>query len=196
MKKQFSSPLILAMLLALALLPSFYCLLSYFREREELLLLQGKVCALRSHKTYIEKAQSQDLERLEKLRRADVNYLQKEIEPLLFLRAEKKRLHVLSSSLHSQIQSADEEEKNRLIFIQKSLQPKPPFQETLYQIKHPVELNLEDLKILLTKLEKCSAPEFRFKRFELLRKALSPTEEVFSIQFELIKRELLNASTK
>jgi len=149
-------------------------------------------------------AQKEDLEKklLEQLRVADRDYIEKELETLTFLNPEMKRL---KASLHSNpTQTALKErlqflesDQNRLRFLEQNFQRTEPFQQIEVLQDHPVEMNQDDLKNLLAKVENQelgpfhpgeNPPGLLIKKFELRKKP----EETYLIQLELTKFEMIH----
>lgn len=190
-KHIFFSPLVFYSALVVALLPSFFCLLHFFQAHGDLAQLQGRLSALKSHSAYVQRAQEQEIIRLQRLKEANPAYLEQQLESLLFLEGEIKRLQVITSDRGTERLHFLRDGRNSLRFIEQNFRKKHPFQETDVRTEHPVEMDAEDLKRFLARIEEIQAPELRFKLFELSRKTPSPQEEVYLVNFELIKRELI-----
>lgn len=182
-------------LLSCGTLPSVFCLLYFFHARLKLQELEERLTSLTMHMALSEKTKSEGDKRLEKLKTADPAYLEKALVGLTFLEAEIKRLQLIKNDPSAKRLRFFKEGANSLRFIEENFCEKPPFQEIDVRLEHPVEMDSEDLKKLLNRIEEAEAPELVIKRFELSRKSPSPQEEVYLINFELIKRELLHAKS-
>lgn len=138
---------------------------------------------------------------------ANHSYLDKEIETIPLLQPEtqslqkivvnpnftedegvKKRLEFLSGK------------GNRLVFSEGVVQSTPVFQEVVETLVHPVEVNTEDLKNLLAKIEgkKIDSfepgpgrPQLMIVDFKLERKSISDKNDVYLLNLKLVKREFL-----
>jgi len=188
-KQLLHSPWTLGCLCLVALLPTLFCLLRFFSSQEELQLLEGRVAAISAHKMFLSRAKAQEADRLEKLKGADPAYLEKELESLRFLEPETRRLQLLEKNgprLHFLKDGG-----NVLRLVEQNFRKKPPFQEADVHLEHGIEMDTEDLKRLLLKVEGVQAPELTFLTFQLSKKPLSEGGEVFLVQFKLMKRELV-----
>jgi hypothetical protein len=141
-------------------------------------------------------AQKEELEKklLQQLRVADRDYIENELETLTFLTPEIKRL---KASLHSNPAQAAlkerlqflESDQNRLHFLEQNFQRTDRFQQSEVLQDHPVEMNRDDLKNLLTKIENQEiGPFLLIKKFELSKKQ----DETYLIQLELTKSEMIH----
>lgn len=137
---------------------------------------------------------------------ADHFYIDKQLETLIFLEPEieslqkvvnhrnftedaaiKKRLELLTNS-------------NSLSFSEGAVQSTPGFQETIETLIHPVEVNINDLKHILAKVEGVeiepysqgqSRPQLIILDFKIDKKKISDSNEVLSLDMKLLKREFL-----
>ncbi|MBS0655972.1 MAG: hypothetical protein JSR46_09360 [Verrucomicrobia bacterium] len=79
--------------------------------------------------------------------------------------------------------------------IEGSIKAYPTYQETTESLAHPVEVNLQDLKLILLKLEgprseEAPKPHLIITDCKIERKA-GPTQEIFSLDLKALKREYL-----
>lgn len=140
------------------------------------------------------------------LKVADRDYIEKEVESLKFLDPELKKIQAL---LHSDPDNAPlkdrlrfiEGEQNRLHFREQNFQRAGGFQEVEVIQDHPVEMNRNDLKSLLARIENQpigpfqpgeNPPGLLIKKFDLLKKPIGSTEETFVINLELTKQEMVH----
>lgn len=188
-------PILSYFLMCSGLFPAIFCLLYFFYARIDQQELREKLNSLTMHTTLVEKTKLEEDKRLEKLKTADPAYLEKVLAGLVFLEAEIKRLQLVKTDPNVKRLRFFKERANSLQFIEENFRENLPFQETDIRLDHPVEMDSEDLKKLLKGIEEIEAPELVIKKFELSRKSPSPQEEVYLINFELIKRELLHAKS-
>ncbi len=139
-------------------------------------------------------------------RDADHFYLDKYIESLPLLEKETEALQKNASHPNY---IPDEATKKRLEFLINSnhlsfsegkVQSNPYFQETLETLLQPVEINIEDLKKILTKIEGVSIGDFQVSPqrpqllitdFKIEKKRNLDKNEVFILNMKLLKREYL-----
>lgn len=191
-KQWLSSPFLIGFLLFLALLPTLFSLFHLVQARSDIELVKGRLSALKAHVAFVQRSKHQEIERIEKLKKADPAYLEKEIESVVLLESEIKRLQAIPSDRAAERLRFLKEGRNSLRLIESNFRKRPPFQESDVKLERSIEVDAEDLKHLLSKIEMAPAPELAIKKFELTRKASSPQEEVYQINFELIKREFLH----
>lgn len=123
------------------------------------------------------------------------------LEQLTFLQSEIKHLKNSvenpSPPLHQRLEFLLGE-RNKISFLEKSLQTSPSFKETVESTQHPVEIDLSDLYQVLTTIENSNiqghpAPPHRpqtfFLEFKLERKQFSNKNEVFLLDMQVLKRE-------
>lgn len=140
-------------------------------------------------------------------RDADHFYIENQLETLKFLAPEIEELKKITTSKNY---AEDENIKkriemltgqgNRFQFTEGVVQSFPLFQETIETLVHPVELNVENLKEVLARIEGVTIgsdapapnrPQLIILDFKLDRKAMSERNEVFSLNLKLLKREFL-----
>lgn len=135
---------------------------------------------------------------LHQLQIADRDYIEKELESLKFLNPEVKKIQALlhtdptNTTLIERLQFL-ESAQNLLLFREQNFQRLDGFQEVEVIQDHPVEMNRDDLKTLLTRIENQNfgnPPDLMIKKFELVKKPMSSTEETYLINLELTKFEI------
>lgn len=126
------------------------------------------------------------------------HYLQQELEPWILLEKEKKNI---SRVLHSPGFCGNKPLENRLAFLTSplnaiTLQERPlytssSFKEIEVTLHHPVEASLEDVENILKRIEKHEKqkPLLLLSHFHLKRKKPIDHNEVFEINFTILKRE-------
>lgn len=153
-------------------------------------------------------AQKEHLEKklLRQLQVADRDYIEKELESLKFLNPEIKKLHALlhtdpnNTTLIERLQFL-ESAQNLLLFREQNFQRLDGFQEVEVIQDHPVEINRDDLKNLLARIENQNfgpfhpgqnPPDLLIKKFDLVKKPMSSAEETYLINLELSKFEMIH----
>lgn len=138
---------------------------------------------------------------LKAMKEAEPNFVENRLEKLPLLASEVRRIQTL---LHSEPQNSEykrelealEAPKNSLRFQERNMVRKETYKESDLIQKEAVLMNREDLTQLLTLLENPNLsslhpPLFLIKTFTLIKTDLSKEEEVFKVQMELIKREMI-----
>jgi len=166
--------------------------------------LEEKALYLQEKKKWAEWKQQKEEKLAEQLKKADSDYVEKQLESLVFLEPEIQKLQAL---LHSEPQNALYNKRlqflqngqNALRFKEQNFQRNKNFQERELVQQHSVEMNQYDLKKLLARIENVTIgnftpgprpPFFIVKSFDLLKKTLTSTEESYVVQLELIKKEM------
>ncbi len=156
------------------------------QEEERIAHLEARVNATilrhRNHQTHVEK-----------FALADHQYVSRYLEKMPFLEEERKTLKVIATQpaftrgvkLHSV-------EKNRLAFAETQRRNKSGNEEIEFIQMHPVQMSLTDLKNFLQAVEgantKC--PQILIKDFTLEKEKLFASKEVYTVQCQLIQREI------
>jgi hypothetical protein len=135
-------------------------------------------------------------------KKPDPYFLDKEIEAMSFLIQERNQLRNWAS--HPAISNKElvlarlnflESDQNRLSFVEENIQSSRQFKETVEKQRHPIEMNNDDLKILLSRIEdyepniKDHRPQLIISEFTLCKKKTPLDNEVFEIQMNLLRRE-------
>lgn len=138
---------------------------------------------------------------------ADHFYIDKQLESLTFLEDEVEGLNELASlssygnhpAMKRRLDFLTGQE-NRLIFTEGVVQSYDGFQETQETLLHPIEVNGEDLKKLLARIEgrdigpysaSPDRPQLIITDFKLDKKNTFGSNEVFILNLRLLKREFL-----
>lgn len=136
---------------------------------------------------------------------ADHFYIDKQLESLSFLEPE---IEALKKIVNQKNFPDDEGIKRRLefltgpgndlVFNEGVVQNYGPFQEVLETQSHPVEINMNDLKILLSRIEGVkigdndpiqSRPQLIIVDFKLDKKISADKNETYQLSTKLLKRE-------
>ena len=191
-------------ILLLAPLPFFYCLFSFFIKVGHLNQLEMRFEQLHRQSLLLQSDQKKEKHLLSFLKSPDLHYIDKHIEPLVFLLPEIKKLEAFCAE-NSDAETVQKrlhflKEENRLRFVEEEIRSNELFREIEEKQQVTIELNEEDLKKLLCLIEgvtiwpygpKEGRPQLIIRDFKLSKKALSSQEKVFVVALELIKRESL-----
>lgn len=198
---------ILFYFLCLGMLPLAITVFFFFSSKGEISDLNDSL-ELAQHQVFIkEKKESSNLSVKQQFRDADHFYIDKYLETLVFLEPEieslqqiskdknfaddekvKKRLEILSGS------------KNSMIFTEGIVQTTPQFQETMETLTNPVEINIDDLKKILARIEGVeigdytpapNRPQLIITDMRLEKKKVGDKNEIFQLNLKLIKREFI-----
>lgn len=140
-------------------------------------------------------------------RDADHFYIDKYLETLSFLDPEIEGLQKVMSNKNF---PDDENIKkrlefltgpgNNLVFTEGVVQSTPLFQEVTESLVHPVEVNDEDLRAILARIEGVeigkeapgpNRPQLIILDFKIERKSITEKNQVFGLNLKLLKREFL-----
>jgi len=192
--------------LLLGLIPCILVVFLHFKSLSALNSLQNDAIYLKTKQHLVEKTSKIETDLIAQMSQADKSYLENQIETLHFLEPEIKKLGALlqtDPNQHEQKNRFDflNSGKNALRFRQENFQRVGKIQEMEAKQVHPVEMNREDVKALLSRIENVKIgehlpgnrpPDLLIKQFELIKKPLPSNEEVFLVNVELIKRESLH----
>jgi len=188
---------------ALFLLPVIGCLLGFQWKMQQLQELGASVDALEQRALESAEQKTKSDACVFQLKTADRAYLGKQLESLTLLEPEVRRVQALLShqkenhplTLRLEFFKSG---KNRIAFIEEKQRAAEHLQETEEKLQHPVELNEEDLKKLLVLIEGVTInpyspvqgrPLLVFKEFDLVKQMAPSEEEIYMVDFKLIKRE-------
>lgn len=138
-----------------------------------------------------------------KLKNTDKDFIQKNLESLNFLEQEKKRLHhFFESEEYTEYKPKKEllfsKTANRLAFKTKALKSTLPYKEEILETTQSIDIDEEDLKKILSLVEDVEIfpygpyegkPQLLFLDFFLRKKSFVPYQNVFELNFKLLKRE-------
>lgn len=177
------------------ILPCVFSLLFFFSKNTKIENLKQESLFLKKKNERIKLSKEKDDRLLEKLKGADRNYVQKELESCVFLQSEINHLETILPSDRNNKSYIDrlsflKNGQNCLHFREQNFKQRGKFQEVELVQLHPVEITTEDLEMLLYKLEEApGSPYFVIKNIELIRKT-SSDRETYLLSLELIKYEM------
>ena len=156
------------------------------QEEERIALLEMRV-----NKTIIRHRDHQA--HVEKFAKADQQYVSRYLEKIPFLEAERQTLKVIDTqpafSRGIKLRSVGE---NHLAFAETQRRSKSGSEEIEYSQMQPVQMSLQDLKTFLQAIEGANPkrPQLLIKDFTLEKEKLFASKEVYSVQCQLIQREI------
>lgn len=180
----------------------FYQAYYYYTEISELNKVEQYLIAMQSKIMKYNLVKERETSFFNQIEVADPNFIQKQLEPIVFLDPEIKKLQALSSYVKE-----DEELDHRLLFLknenhlrflEKDFRQDSKIKETEYQIAKPLQLDKENLKQLLSLIENRKvdsftpppgSPQITIKEFYLEKKEIAKDSEVFEVSMSIIKRE-------
>lgn len=201
LRELFSHSLIV---MGLGICCCFLLLTYYFFAHKALGDMEGKALQLKKRHLMLQQRVTAEDKLQNQLKIADRDFVEKQLESLQFLAPEMQKLQAVLLSQpehHVSIERLNflQADKNRLRFNHLQGGRSDHFQEVELIAEHPVEMNQEDLKLLLARIENIqigetkpgnNPPDLWIKKFELIKKPLASNEETYRVHLELIKREL------
>jgi len=188
-----------------AFVPLLTTLVYHYNAVYSLTTLQEKLSDLQVRYCRAKVEEKKRLEHSKNFSRADPYFLDKEVEPLQFLLRETEYLEtIVKYQTFKNCKSLAErlvflQKQNHLQFTEKERKQFPLFEEVFLGQISPIELDMQDLKQVLARLEgvkidnDCkefpSRPQIFIKNFDLYKRKKS-TSEVFCLDLELIQREM------
>lgn len=193
--------------ICLGLLPLFFVAFMFISQINELEEFQEAVETIQQQAMIKERKQALNMGVRNHFREADHFYIDKYLETLVFLEPEIEQLQKI---VQDQNFTDDERIKKRLellttqgnalVFSEGVVQSFPLFQETTETLVHPVEVNIDDIKKILARIEGVklgqhtaglNRPQLVITDFKLDKKKLTDENEVYLLNLKLIKREFL-----
>ncbi len=180
----------------------------FFLSQKSLSLEELKIRfanAVRKEKTALER-KNQKERFLQRYSQASPYFLNENIESFQLLKKEREKLESLqnhpafpeSQTLQDRILFLNE---NRLIFTEQKLDISSLIKETEEKLRHPVQVDEDDLKQLLCLIEDIQvdsylpilgSPQILIKEFLLRKCETSLHTEAFEIEMDLLKREFIS----
>ncbi len=202
------SPPVLWFILMIAPIPFFMIFFHFLLSMQKFNDLEEEMARILTKSSELQEVQQKENLLLASLKNPDPHYLEKNVESLIFLLPEMKKIETIQSesmqdeNLGKRIHFL-KEGGNRLVFSEEQIRTNEIFRELEEKQQHPVEMNEEDLKKLLCLIEgitiwpygpKERRPQLIIKDFKLSKKDLPSQEKVYVIAMQLIKREYLESS--
>ncbi|MFZ0564757.1 MAG: hypothetical protein WAM28_00975 [Chlamydiales bacterium] len=187
-------------LVILGLFPLVYVGYDFLKKKQKWESVLHRVATVRRLSETKERRQSVNHLIREKYADVDSFYIDKELESLSFLEKERESLEKI---LQSQTFTGNEWVENRfafisggknsLQFVEEELQLGEGFQESIETLSHPVEVDSNDLKNILTGIETYSQrqPQLIITDFMFKRKSNPEGSEVYELTTKFLKREFI-----
>ncbi len=194
-------------LLAAGLIPIFFAVFYLTGQISEVDVLKNSLTQVETQAFNREKKQAVNMTVNEHFKGADHFYVDKHLESLTFLQPETESLQKLVNNRYF---AGDESVRKRLehltgpgnslLFSESNVQAYPLFQETTASLVHPVEVNIDDLKKILSIIEGKkigdyepgpNRPQMIILDFKMDKKEASANNEVLLLNMKILKREYL-----
>lgn len=191
-------PRLIIYIVILSFLPLLFVGYRYTKKNQEWEAVQTQLLAVR--RLSETKARKQYLNTLVRSNysEADQLYIDNHLESLSFLKKEREALQkLLLNPTFTGNEAAEKRyaflssEANRFEFNQGSIQTAEGVQESNLMLAHPVEIDTQDLKEILTRIEgtRKGKPQLIITDLKLHKKAHRTGNEVFELNMKLLKRE-------
>ncbi len=187
-------------LLGFSLVPFVWVIFTNVQKLSEVKMLREEMVSLDLMAMRAKIVQKDQTQFWKRHGEADHYYLDNEVESMRLLNSEVLALQSMMdhpafnrcAALEKRLGFLTREE-NQLIFAEIGREKGKVIEETSHKLLKAVEMNLEDLKQLLSKIEGLSVegpiPQLIIRKFQLKRHLLSSGGENYLICLELIKRE-------
>jgi hypothetical protein len=190
----------------IGILPLLLAVVHFFSQQEMLDNLQSAVQQVKDKAFVIDKKQAINRTVIDHYREADHFYIDKYLETLVFLEPEIESLQKLVGNKNFAFDDTVKKRldfltnNNNLILTEGVVQAYPQFQETLETLSHPVEVNVDDIQELLSRIEgvnigeytpPSNPPQLLILDFKIDRKSQSEKNETYNLNMKLLKREYL-----
>lgn len=194
-------------LMSAGVIPVIIAWLTFSSSLDQIAQVEQRIWDIQNQAYTRERKQSANMAILNHYNQADHFYIDKNLETMSLLEPEleslkkmqedrnfpddenvKKRIDTLTGS------------SNSMVFTEGVVQTTPLFQEVTETLVHPVEVDVEDIRKILCRVEgiqigECMPPPDRpqliILDFKLDKKAITEKNEVFQMNLKLLKREFL-----
>ncbi|MBN9377249.1 MAG: hypothetical protein BGO14_09150 [Chlamydiales bacterium 38-26] len=196
--------LLYAMLVGL--LPLIFAITQFYSQLSHLDRLETHIQLVQEKALIREKKQAVNMAVIDHYKEADHFYIDKYLETLTFLEPEIESLQKLVNNKNFSFDDSIKKRldylinENDLSFSEGVVQSYPSFQETTETLVHPVEVNVDDIQEILTRIEghsigpyapPANPPQLLILDFKIDRKSLSEKNEIYNLNLKLLKREYL-----
>lgn len=207
MMKGIPQSRIILYLIIAGVLPVVFALFYISSQLSEVEDLSNSLALVENQAFIREKKQALNMTVREHFKGADHFYIDKHLETQNFLEPETESLQKLvnnryfagDESVRKRLEFVTGTE-NSLLFSESNVQAYPFFQETTATLVHPVEVNVADLKKILSLIEGQpigndepgpDRPQMIILDFKIDKKEASENNEVFLLNMKILKREYL-----
>lgn len=194
-------------ILIFGLLPILFVVFHLFSKIDDLENLQMNIQQTSNLGFLREKKQAINMAIQSVFRETDHFYIDKEIESIPLLQSEIDNLQKIVNNPHFTEDDGIKKRLefltgtgNNLVFSEGVVQSTPVFQEVTETLVHPVEVNTQDLKNILAKVEGKNIdsfipgpgrPQLIILDFKIEKKSITDKNEVYLLNLKLLKREFL-----
>lgn len=196
---------VLLYILCLSLLPILFAIFHYYSNSQSLQSLNARVVHLQESAAIRERKQAANSLVKNYYADADRFYLEKQTEAMRLMEKEVDALQKLGSQPHMAedprvTRRLSILSSNNIVFNEGMVQTYPGFNEIPGTLQHPIEVDVEDIKRLLSKVEGTKVgihepgpnrPQLLITDFRLDRKAAQDESETYNLNFKILKREYL-----
>lgn len=192
--------------LLVGILPLVFVITNFYSQLDQLDNLENTVRTVEEKAIIREKKQAINMAIIDHYHEADHFYIDKYLETLIFLEPEIESLQKLVNNKNYAFDDTVKKRLeyltggNNLAFTEGVVQSYPQFQETTETLVHPIEVNVDDLQEMLSRIEGISVgsytpaanpPQLIILDFKIDRKSMSEKNEVYNLNLKLLKREFI-----
>ncbi len=205
MVKNIPQNRLLIYLFFLGLVPFIFVLFNFYTKKSHLNEIQHSLDYIQQRALSLEQKQAQNVALRNHYRNADHFYIDKYLETITFLDPEIENLKMIMKDKNFTNDKAIEKRlefltspANHLSFVEGVVQTYPFFQETTETLSHPVEVNVEDIKKILARVEGIkigpyepgpNPPQLVILDFKIDKKSSNNESDVYLLNMKLLKRE-------
>ncbi len=201
MKILFSNPI----LFSLCLIPTLLSLWVLQGKKQDLKFAQIRIEEIHKKAIEINRQNKINAAVFAQIKESDPKYLQKELETLPLLESELRRLETIlvhhkdNAILHRRLDFL-KSGQNNFSLSEAKRRTGEQFQEVDLSLAHPVEMDDEDVKKMLTSIEgvpinnyptKQGRPQLLIREFDLVKETSNLGEDIFLVKWNLLQREAL-----
>jgi hypothetical protein len=195
----------LTYIMLLCLLPILFVIIHFFSSLGDIEQLEARLNYVQSTAVLKEQKQAQNMQIWNHYKSADHFYIDKYLESLTFLEPEVDALQKIISQKNFPDDEAIKKRLefltgsgNQLTFSEGAVVSYPFFQETVETLVHPVEINVDDLKNILSRVDgvtigpytpPAGRPQLIVLDLKLEKKKTNDKSEVYQLNMKLLKRE-------
>jgi hypothetical protein len=185
-------------LLLVPLIPLFALGFDYFTKQQEIKSIEMVLSEVENQKIRLEQKQALNNRLRSYYANSESLFLEKKLSSLKFLNKERQATEELKKKIAIPIAESFEKryefltgEQNRLHFVASDHILQEGIQETLFTLKNPVEIDAQDLKEILSRVENReeNQPQLIVTQFTLNKKTTGNQTEVYELQLQLLQRE-------
>lgn len=192
--------------LLIGFLPLILVITNFYSQADNLDSLENVIRSVEDKALIREKKQAINMAVIDHYHEADHFYIDKYLETLIFLEPEIESLQKLVDNKNFAFDDTIKKRLeqltngNNLVFTEGVVQSYPQFQETTETLVHPVEVNVDDILEMLSRIEAIdlgpyspppNPPQLLILDFKMDRKSISEKNESYNLNLKLLKREFI-----